>query len=199
MTLDPSPRAARRAAGDDSHEVIPARGGRRPRRRARDRGGERLTRAGVLVGVIRLVAVPLFFAAERLVEHPIAYSAPFEAVLAIAGVYALVALVGELRGRPLAAAWNLGVIDFSLVSALVATSGGPFSELRHAFFLLPIGAALLLRPRATLAASVGIVAVYTIISLTYPLPDGAREEAGRFEVTQVLFLAWTGGAATLLS
>ena len=151
------------------------------------------------MAIIRLVAVPLFFAAERLVAHPIPNSAPFDAVLTAAGVYAVVAFVAELRGRPLAAPWKLGVIDLAIISALVATSGGPFSELRHAFFVLPIGAALLLRPRATVAASVAIVAAYTIISLTYPLPEGARSEASRFEFTQVLFLAWTGGAASLLS
>jgi len=160
---------------------------------------QRLVGAGGLVAVIRLIAVPLFFAAERLVAHPIPHSAPFDAVLAAAAVYAVLAFLAELRGRALAAPWILGVADLGIISALVATSGGPFSELRHAFFVLPVGAALVMSPRATLAASVAIVAVYSIIALTYPVPQAARTDASRFEVTQILFLAWTGGAATLLS
>jgi two-component system NarL family sensor kinase len=43
------------------------------------------------------------------------------------------------------------------------------------------------------------VGLYAIIALTYPDPELAREDWAGFEVTQALFLAWMGVAATLLA
>jgi two-component system NarL family sensor kinase len=141
--------------------------------------------------------VPLFAVGERLVDHPAANTAAFSPLLAVAAVYALAALAAHLRGRPLAGAGVLAVVDVLLVAALVATSGGPFSPLRYAFFALPVGAALLAGPRITaLSATVGVV-LYTLIGVTFPADQTAAQV--RFEVLQVLFLAWTGGAATALA
>jgi two-component system, NarL family, sensor kinase len=168
------------------------------RRRIR-RPRELLETAGGVLALIRVIAVPVFLAAERLVDHPVQNSEPFDALLAAAGLYALVALVAEMRGKPLAATWTLAAADLVLISALVATSGGPFSQLRYAFFVLPIGAALLLRPRATVAASLAIVLAYALITITFPGDQDVRPDASGFEVTQLLFLAWMGAAATLLS
>lgn len=159
----------------------------------------RLATAGLVVAVIRLAAVPLFFAAERLVDHPVQNSAPFGVLIALAAVYSIGTLIAELAQRRPGPAWLFAGVDLALISALVATSGGPFSQLRYAFFLLPIGAALLLRPLATLAASVAIVLAYAAITLTYPGDETVRADARGFEVTQTLFLVWMGGAATLLS
>ena len=160
---------------------------------------ERLAGPGGVLALIRLGAVPVFFAAERLVDHPVANSAPFGPLLAVAAVYALVALAAELRGGPLASARLLAGLELVLITALVATSGGPFSQLRYAFFLLPIGAALLLRPALTAIASAVCVALYGLVALTYPDPTRVQPDAIGFEFTQVLFLAWMGAAATLLS
>jgi two-component system NarL family sensor kinase len=159
----------------------------------------RLRTAGGAVAVIRLLAVPVFYAAERFVDHPAQNSAPFEPLLAVAAAYALVALAAELWGRPLAPAWVLTAVDVALICLLVATSGGPFSQLTDAFFVLPIGAALLLGPRATLGASAAILIAYALITVTYPGDQAVRPDARGFEVTKALFLAWMGGAATLLS
>ncbi len=161
--------------------------------------GDRLGEPGGVLAVIRLAAVPVFIAAERLVDHPVANSAPFEPLMALAAAYALVALVAELRGTPLAPARVLAGIDLIVITALVATSGGPFSQLRYAFFLLPIGAALLLRPSLTAIASVACVALYGLVALTYPDPRSVQPDAIGFEATQLLFLGWMGAAATLLS
>ncbi len=155
--------------------------------------------AGGVLAVIRVVAVPLFFAAERLVDHPARNSGPFDALLALAACYAVAILAAELSGRSPGVSWPLALADLLLISALVASSGGPFSQLRYAFFLLPIGAALLLRPRATAAASVMILLAYAVIALTFADARQVRPDAGGFEVTQLLFLGWMGGAATLLS
>jgi two-component system, NarL family, sensor kinase len=160
---------------------------------------ERLAQPGGVLAVIRLAAVPVFFAAERLADHPQAHTRPFGPVLVVLGVYALATVVAELRGRPLASPAVLTAADVVLIAALVAASGGPFSQLRYAFFLLPIGAALLLNPRLTAAFSAVAVGLYALIALTYPDPTDYRPDAVGFEFTQLLFLAWMGAAATLLS
>lgn len=152
-----------------------------------------------MLAIIRLAAVPVFFAAERLVDHPVANSAPFGPLIAVAAVYAVVALVAELADRPLMSSRAVAIADLVAIAALVAASGGPFSQLRYAFFLLPIGAALLLRPALTAAASTACVALYGVIAISYPEPTAIRPDAIGFEFTQVLFLAWMGAAATLLS
>jgi two-component system NarL family sensor kinase len=161
--------------------------------------GLRLDQPGGVLVLIRLAAVPVFAAAERLVDHPVANSALFGPLIVLAAVYALAALAGELRGTPLASPRALACVDLLLITALVATSGGPFSQLRYAFFLLPIGAALLLRPGLTALASAVCVLLYALVALTYPDPTSVRPDALGFELTQGLFLGWMGTAATLLS
>ncbi len=161
------------------------------------RARERLAHPGGVLAIIRLAALPVFAAAEALVAHPSANDGPFGPLIAVAAVYAVAALAVELAGRGRPPTAVLAAIDVALIAALVATSGGPFSQLRYAFFLLPIGAALLLRPSLTAAASAAGVVLYGLIGLTYPGDQSTQDV--EFEVTQVLFLAWMGAAATLLS
>jgi len=151
------------------------------------------------LAVIRLAAVPVFFLAERLVEHPEANQSPFTPILLLAALYASAAIFSELRGRPLITLAVLTTVDIILIAALVATSGGPFSQLRYAFFVLPIGAALLVKPRLTATFSAAVLVLYALIAVTYPESAQARRDAVGFEITQILFLAWTGAAATVLS
>lgn len=160
---------------------------------------ERLARPSGVLAVVRVAAVPVFFAAERLVTHPEANGGPFVPLLVLAAAYALATLVAELRGRSLGRPAALSAVDVLLIAGLVATSGGPFSQLRYAFFVLPIGAALLLRPALTAAASGVATALYALIAVTYPGAAAAQDDALGFEVTQTLFLLWMGAAATLLS
>ncbi|HZH24251.1 MAG TPA: ATP-binding protein [Solirubrobacteraceae bacterium] len=160
---------------------------------------ERARTAGGVLAVIRMTAIPVFFTAERIVEHPNQNSAPFDVLIFLAALYAAVALTGELLGRPLGRPRILAAIDLLGIALLVATSGGPFSQLRYAFFLVPIGTSLLLAPGPTAVVSAAAVGLYAIIALTYPDPELAREDWAGFEVTQALFLAWMGVAATLLA
>jgi two-component system NarL family sensor kinase len=160
---------------------------------------ERARTAGGVLAVIRAIAIPVFFTAERIVEHPNQNSAPFDALIVLAALYAAAALAGELSGRPIARPRVLAAIDLLGIAVLVATSGGPFSQLRYAFFLLPIGAALLLGPWATAVVSAVVVGLYGIIAVTFPDAELAREDWAGFEITQALFLAWMGVAATLLA
>lgn len=145
--------------------------------------------------LIRLAALPAIFLGERLVAHPSPRSEPFGPLLVAATVYALITYAAaygpwtrRLPGQLLA------VLDIAFLCALTYTSGGPFSQLRYAFFLLPIGAALLLRPQLTAAASLLVVVAYLGIALLYP-----TEDAGDFELTQALYLLWMGVVAVLLS
>jgi two-component system NarL family sensor kinase len=154
---------------------------------------ERARTAGGVLAVIRAIAIPVFFTAERIVEHPNQNSAPFDVLIVLAALYAAAALAGELSGRPIARARVLAAIDLLGIAVLVATSGGPFSQLRYAFFLLPIGAALLLGPWATAVVSAVVVGLYGIIAVTFPDAELAREDWAGFEITQALFLAWMGG------
>ena len=163
------------------------------------RATERFTQPGGVLALIRLAAVPVFYAAERLVEHPVANTRPFGVLLAVAGVYAISAFVAETRGRPLAPAYALAFIDLTLITALVATSGGPFSQLRFAFFVLPVCAGLLLRPALTAAASVLCLVLYIGVALTYPDVERVRSDALEFETLHLIFMAWMGAAATVLS
>jgi two-component system NarL family sensor kinase len=145
--------------------------------------------------LIRVAAVPVVFAGERLVAHPTLRSAPFRPILIVAAVYAIGVLVVVYRRpslRPPSPV--LATLDFAFIGALAYTSGGPYSQLRYAFFLLPVGAGMLLRPTATALASAVSLGVYLIVALAYP-----TREAGDFELTQALYLAWMGGAAVLLS
>jgi two-component system NarL family sensor kinase len=147
--------------------------------------------------LIRLAALPAIFLGERLVAHPSPRSAPFGALIVAATVYALLAWLASNAPRarrppaPL-----LAVLDLAFLCALTYTSGGPYSQLRYAFFLLPVGAALLLRPLLTAAASLVVVVAYLAIALLYPTEARA---AGDFELTQALYLVWMGVAAVLLS
>ncbi|HEU4974181.1 MAG TPA: ATP-binding protein [Baekduia sp.] len=163
------------------------------------RGADRVLRPGAALAAVRVAAIPVFFLAERLVNHPATNSAPFDALLALAALYALATAVTELRGGSLAPAPVLAAADLVVIGTLVATSGGPFSQLRLAFFLLPVGAALMLRPALTAAASAVAVATYAVIVLTYPETSEQRPDAAGFELTQALFLALVGTAATLIS
>lgn len=145
--------------------------------------------------LIRLAALPAIYLGERLVAHPSPRSDPFEPLLAAATAYALVtaALAWSGRGRQ-PPVQLLVVLDLGFLWALTYTSGGPFSQLRYAFFLLPIGAALLLRPALTAAASLVVVLSYLAIALLYPTTG-----AGDFELTQSVYLLWMGIVAVLLS
>lgn len=164
----------------------------------RGRGGFLSTGSGVLAA-IRLAAIPVFFAAERFVDHPTTASGAFGPLLVAAAVYAVAVSALQAAGRTPAPPGVLAVADLAFITALVATSGGPFSQLRYAYFVLPVAAALLFGPRMTALASAAAVLSYGLIAVTYPGASAVRSDALGFELTQTLFLVWMGAAATLLS
>ena len=146
--------------------------------------GAVLSRPGTVLAVIRLATIPLLVLAERLVDHPEPRSTPVRGPAGRAGARRtpLAMLVAEVRGATARIPpWTAAVADLALISLLVYTSGGPFSQLRFAFFILPVGAALLLRPALTAAASGACVLAYLVIVAAYPggVPGQRRPAAVR--------------------
>jgi two-component system NarL family sensor kinase len=152
---------------------------------------------GLLV-VIRLAALPVVLIGERLVPYPHAGARLFLPIFVLAAAYAALAAWRAWRrtGEGHVPSWQLA-LDVMFLCALAYTSGGPFSEARYAFFVIPVAAALLARPRVTAAASGVAVAAYVGVSLVYSAIE--RSEAVAFETAQVAYLLWTGVAATLVS
>jgi len=150
------------------------------------------------LALLRLALLPVILAGERLVEHPRAASDPFGWIFAAACVYAVAALIAanHPRGRAVPD-WCLGLLDLAFISALVYTSGGPYSQLRFAFFLVPLMAAAILTPRMTLLVSGLAVSAFATIAAVYP--TAGLEDARTFELAQLAYLAVAALAAWLLA
>ncbi|MDX6376738.1 MAG: two-component system, NarL family, sensor kinase [Gaiellaceae bacterium] len=161
-------------------------------------GGADRARTLRALALLRLALLPVILAGERLVDHPGAASAPFGGLFAAACVYSLAALAtaNHPRGRQVPD-WWLGLLDLAFIAALVYTSGGPFSQLRFAFFLVPLMAAAILTPRMTLLVSALAVSAFATIAVVYPT-DGV-EDARTLELAQLAYLAVAALAAWLLA
>ena len=141
------------------------------------------------LGLIRIASVPVIFAGERLVAHPTLESDPFDYILAAAAVYSVVALIVVYsRYRTALPGVLYAALDLAFICSLAYASGGAFSQLRYAFFLLPVGAAFLLAPSETAAVSVVSVACYVAISLTHPATVKGRDL--EFVLVQAVYLCW---------
>jgi two-component system, NarL family, sensor kinase len=151
------------------------------------------------LALVRLAAVPLFLVAERMVDDQVKPSPAFGWLLALAAVYAVAAAVAEWRRPGRIPASLFAALDFAVVVALIAASGGPFSQLRYALFVLPVTAATLVGPWRTALVSAGAVVAYVAIAAAFPESSDAPPDALGFESAQTLFLAWVGLAAVLLS
>lgn len=150
-----------------------------------------------VVALVRLAAVPVFLVGERLIDHPEARGGAFRFVLLVAALHAVVlaghAFSADRRPVPLRIT---AAIDLALLGALTYTSGGPFSQLRYGFFVVPVAAALLRGPRATAIASSAALACYLAATVSYPEEP---QDAVAFEATQSVFFVWLGFASVLLS
>lgn len=154
-----------------------------------------------VAALIRLGAIPVAFVAERLVDHPPQYEAWFQPLLAVALAYSLTTLGLALLWPQVSARVPGGAfaaVDLVLLCALVYTSGGPFSELRYAFFALPVLAVLFLSARPTALAALSVTLAYVAIALLHPATD-EQPDAIDFEFVQAVYLLWIGAAATALA
>ena len=165
---------------------------------ARAAGRLGLERADRALGLIRLAALPIAFAGERLVPHAASYEVLFVPLLGAAAGYALASFALTFARTSPVPLWVYSALDLAFIFALTYTSGGPLSQLRYAFFFVPLGAALLFPPRNTATASAATVVAYLLISLLHPV-TADQPGAVELEATQSLYLVWMGIAAVLLS
>jgi two-component system, NarL family, sensor kinase len=120
----------------------------------------------------------------------------FAPLLAVAAVWALLALVAAVLGwRPPWLRVLEPVLDVALLCGLAYGSGGGASELRKAFFLLPLGAAFIAPPRIVVVWAAIAVVGFLGLSVLHPASDLVLEAAA----AHALYLSWAGAGAVALA
>jgi len=150
-----------------------------------------------LVAWLRLPALALIAAGEKL-DHPEPAETAFTVALVLFAAWST-AYLAWLYIRPISERLALlaTAVDIAAITALAALSGGPFSQARLAYFLVPVAVAFRFRPSVTLAAGVGSIAAY--LGQAFSHPSASEPEATRFVLVQAGYLAWISAAALLLS
>ena len=148
------------------------------------------------VAVVRAALVLAIGVGAWIDDRPDLYHAAFFLTLAATAAYATTALVLTVRLQR-RASYGYTVMDLALLTALAHSSGGAFSEVRFAFFAIPVLAAMLLGTRATAAASVAVVAIYLTLALSTDSSVAAEERQLVF--VELVYLGWVAVASALLS
>jgi two-component system, NarL family, sensor kinase len=167
--------------------------------RSRDDGG-----AAVALAFLRAALVALIVISEQLVDARQLAGWQFFVMLALAAGYALAGIAVAVAGSGGSCARALVRVqpgcDVLILAALAYTSGGAFSDVRKAFFVIPLAAAFSERSRLTAAWSLLAVAAFSLQAvLAGGHPAGAQSSWQRLTINQDLYLAWTGAAATMLA
>lgn len=143
-----------------------------------------------------MLALPIVFASDRLVAHPVVGTTTFNVIFALACAYGLGVLLDARRERPRLPLGVLATLDVAFICALTYESGSAFAQLQTAFLFLPLGAAVLLdAPRTMLAVGMTAIA-YLVVALVHPTSEG---EGLDFVLVQCLYLIWVGIAAAVLA
>jgi two-component system NarL family sensor kinase len=150
-----------------------------------------------LVALLRLPAIGVLLL-SRTLPHPNAEPEWFYLGLALYCVWSFGALGWtwwrETGERLAALAIALDVAFFTVLTAL---SGGPFSNARFAYLVVPVVVAFRMRPRLTALASVAVIVAYVGQALAHPA--ASLENAERVILTFSAMLLWMGTACVLLS
>jgi two-component system, NarL family, sensor kinase len=148
------------------------------------------------IAVLRLALVPIALLTQS--SHNDLNSDLFPVLIVAFGVYAAVSLLITFVS-PRAPRLSLvpAVIDLCAVALLVDATGGEYSSLRFAFYVLPIAAALRLSPKLT--ASWGALSVVAYLAVTIPHPDTILPEDLGGLLEDSLSLLWVASAAVMLS
>lgn len=151
------------------------------------------------VALVRLLALPLAVATEALVSRPTTDPDGFELAIATGGLYACGALLCSLRWpAPPPIAWRgLTAADLGLAASLAYFSGGPFSQIQYALLLIPLGVAILGRPREAALAAAASLCAYVLLAVVHPGFDSPGAHA--FVVAQALLLLWTGALVLVVA
>ena len=161
------------------------------------------SRAELGMAVFRVALVPLLLLGEQTIDHPRPESDLFVPLLVAFGAWALILLIVHARAvqrgrRPLGWLGRLApVIDLAAIAALAFASGGGYSQVRLAFFALPLVAAFRLRPVLTAAWTAAAVGAYMFLGFAYPAPRTSADVD--VIVVQALYLTWAGAGAVLLA
>jgi two-component system NarL family sensor kinase len=166
---------------------------------AREDGG-----ATLALALLRATLVVVIFVSEQLVDARQLEDSEFFVVLGVAAGYALAGVLVAAFGRGGAASRALARVqpglDVALLAGLAYTSGGAYSDVRKAFFVIPLAAAFSERRSTSVKWSLLAVATFSLQAfLAGGHPAGARNSWERLTLNQDLYLAWTGAAATLLA
>jgi two-component system NarL family sensor kinase len=158
---------------------------------------EAISESERMVAWLRLPAIALVALGQG-TENPNAEHAAFVVALGLFAVWSVAALVW-VHARPVGETFALSatVVDVLAISLLAAFSGGAFSHVRLAYFVIPITAAFRFRPAVTGAAVVVATAAYVVEASAHPA--AGQPGAARFIATQAGFIAWVGVACVLLS
>jgi two-component system NarL family sensor kinase len=150
-----------------------------------------------LVAWLRLPAIALIAAGQR-IDHPDPAEGAFAVALVLFAAWSG-AFLAWLYIRPISERVALAAtaIDIAAITALAALSGGPFSQARLAYFLVPVAVAFRFRPSVTAVAGAGAIAAY--LGQAFAHPSASQPEATRFVLVQAGYLAWVAAAALLLS
>jgi two-component system NarL family sensor kinase len=150
-----------------------------------------------LVAWLRLPALALIAAGQRL-DHPEPAEEAFTVALVLFAAWSA-ALLAWLYIRPISERFALiaTAVDIAAITTLAALSGGPFSQARLAYFLVPVAVAFRFRPSVTAVAGAGSIAAY--LGQAFAHPSASEPEATRFVLVQAGYLAWVSAAALLLS
>jgi two-component system NarL family sensor kinase len=149
--------------------------------------------AAPTVAIVRCALVVAVAVGAIIDDRPGQYSGVFYVALTVAACVAAGTLAFPIRRR--AGLYTLAGLDLILLTVLAHSSGGASSEVRFAFFALPVLATMLFRPRATLLTSVAVIAIYLTLALTQP--QGGQDQ--QLVYVELVYLAWTALAAVLLS
>jgi two-component system NarL family sensor kinase len=155
---------------------------------------ELLTRRAV--ALLRLLLLAAIAVGNDLIAHPYVGTLAFNLVIALSAVYALAALLGSRRGRRHCSQRRQLLADLLLISVLAYCSGRGFAQIRAAFVLMPMIAAIRLNPRETAAVSVTAAALYMLVALTHPTRVGQGPAS---VAAHALFVVWAGATAVLLA
>ncbi|HZO48994.1 MAG TPA: ATP-binding protein [Gaiellaceae bacterium] len=158
---------------------------------------EAATETERLVAWLRLPAIGLLVL-SRTIPHPNPQPTGFYLALGLFAAWGAVALA-YVTVRRVDRRFSLGAtaLDVGFFTALALLSGGPYSNARLAYVLVPVSVAFRFRPAVTALAAAATVAAYVAQAAAHPAAAGT--DADRFIATYAGYLAWIGAACVLLS
>jgi len=150
-----------------------------------------------LVAWLRLPAIGLLILSHT-IPHPNPQPTYFYLTLGLFTAWSVGALAWvTLRRATPRFALIATALDVVFITVLAVLSGGPFSNARLAYFLIPVSVAFRFRPTVTAIAAGSTVVAYVVQAVAHPASK--TTDADRFIVTYAGYLGWVGIACVLLS